>query len=76
MYLYIVHKIRIWIWIWFLCVLSLESGTLTLPLSITHSLVHQMSKDMYAHVHKHNAHYKRIRNAGSVCMPPIYRGVK
>lgn len=80
MYLYIVHKIRIWIWIWFLCVLSLESGTLTLPPSLTHSLVrslaHQMSKDMYAHVHKHNAHYKRIRNAGSVCMPPIYRGVK
>lgn len=33
-------------------------------------------KDMHAHVHKYNAHYKRIRNAGSICMPPIYHGVK
>lgn len=40
------------------------------------TLSHQMSKDMYAHVHKYNAHYKRIRNAGSISMPPIYRGVK
>lgn len=37
---------------------------------------HMWKTNMHAHVDKHNAHYKRIRKAGSMCMPPIYHDVK